>query len=159
MNNYKPTRKDIVKEMCKGLEIKNETYKTFKKNAGDILKGTIGASILLYALPSIKITNDEHKKDFHGLMNSTELLNFIDIGNLIGLGGWYLQYRGYKELIEQGYPAWILPVATNVMSGIYELKGYYDNTKNKLIENHKGLEDKVESTKISNETSDGMGGN
>lgn len=91
-NNYKPTKKEVLKEIV-----------TPSKKLKDYLKTSLESNLCLYAIPTAIRKNLPEKNN---------------AGSIIGSS---MQGSIYLNLYFEDIPAYLLPLATNVLSGIYEL--------------------------------------
>ena len=92
------------------------------------LKNSLEYNLAFYALPTIgrKGENGSH-------------------ANIVGFIGTIAQFYAYIRLAEKGIPAYWLPVATNILSGLYETGRYfYNKAEKKLVDKNKNIEKKVE---------------
>lgn len=127
--NYKPTKKEVFNEF--GKQIKSGTNKTLnyiKENG----KSFIETQGVFYTLPSLLRKRDDLPERNLGqglgiFLGSMQLFFYIINANNTFLPD--------KEL-------WLIPVATNVISGLYEAgRAIYKNTEKRIIEKHnKSLE-------------------
>jgi len=126
--NYKPSKKEVFSE------IGNKTKYFIKKN----WKSLVDNQKLFYAVPTMlrKIRKDNCEIE-------------RNIGD--GIGTTLLATQAIFYVVNatnQFFPdneLYLIPVATNVASGLYEgVRAIYKNTEKKLIKNHnKGLEEEV----------------
>lgn len=146
-DNYEPTKKQIAREMLrfKGTSETFEGLKDFGFMAGGI--GGIVVSFP-YAIPSYVRWFRE------GSGEDSSLTCTQTIGGVIGAIGGILidigQIVGYTHLIQNDYPgAWKIPVATNIVSGAYEiLRHSSKKAKQRLIKEHEQGKD-LESISVS----------
>ena len=151
--DYKPSKKEVIGVIIDGVKNKIPSYDISK--IGDSIKEfslatSAGIAILLtapYIIPHF-IRNTKNVK--------------INIPGGVDTGGYFGTTLGVASLIGQaaGYhhlstvydrPEWLLvPVATNVISGVYEIGRFiYNKAEQEFLKNHKpnSLESKVESLK------------
>jgi len=147
---YKPTRKEVFNELGNEVKTSSKTalnhlksgskksWNCIKRNASDF----IDLQKIIYAIPSVM--NDESKisKRSFGdnlgiVLDSMQLVFYLS--NAANMAS----PESFNFGFEHNY--WLIPVATNVASGFYEIgKKIYKNTEKKLIEKHnKGLEGDV----------------
>ncbi len=134
MNNYKPTKKEVLKEMWDGIR---KSFNDVKNISKESVIGAFTRNTFLYIIPSALKSDTYMFKDSFPVKIGGGMLG------MIGIAG---QMTVYNEVYKKGYPeALLIPVATNVASGIYELTRYsYNKAKKQLIKNHnQSLETKV----------------
>lgn len=141
-NTYGPKIKEIAKRTTK--EMGNDTLKYGKAFFGEALH----SNTILYDLPTV------FRKGIGGLFHEfkskgEEIAG--SIGFMLGyVVGGIAQVELYKNLMDKTeLPLWAIPIATNVISGIYEAgravhKKYIENKK-KLTSEHskKSLEESL----------------
>ncbi len=140
---YNPARKEVFGEMING--IRQSFGKDNLKNIGSKLKQTgknflVGAGLLSicpYVLPTtIRGVKDlESSSSEETLFDSTHHVSF-STGLLSGLALGVAQVMGYSYAAENGHPeALLIPLATNVASGIYEIgRSMYDGARQKVLQ-------------------------
>jgi len=107
---YKPTRREILRELVKPIKEKT-------KKIGKHVKDSFRDNLYLYAIPTL-------------IRKGGFKTNSISLGTI--LAG--TQVAEYAKLADKDIPAYWLPIATNVLSGIYETGRYfYKKTEEKLI--------------------------
>jgi len=147
VEEYNPTKKEIVKEIGSGFKstFSKENLKDFGKNLKDF-GGYCGfvfslVSIAPYIIPStIRSLNEPSSpEDKETSMNKAE-----EVGAFTGLGGgvigWFVQLGSYVHIADKyNLPEiGLIPVATNVLSGIYEFGRHsYKKAEKRLIERDK----------------------
>ncbi|MCX6750656.1 MAG: hypothetical protein NTZ83_04320 [Candidatus Pacearchaeota archaeon] len=135
---YKPARKEVFNEL--GNEVKTSSKKAWnclKRNVGDFIE----TQKIIYTFPSLF----EGKQKYGKLTFGDGLGMIADMGQLVFYMGNIIDAIEPDNLFGFNHNYWLIPVATNVASGIYEAgRKIYKNTEKKLIENHnKGLEGEV----------------
>ena len=152
---YQPTKKEVFGEMVK--EIRQHFRGDNVKNIGSKLKQTgenflVAAglvSICPYILPTIiRGVKDSKSSSYENTQfDATHHVGY-SIGLLSGLALDVAQVMGYSYAVEHDHPeALLIPVATNVTSGVYKIgRSIYNNARKKVLEKHKteGLEAKLQ---------------
>jgi hypothetical protein len=116
---YKPSRKEVLTEVVRPVR---ETGKKVGKYFGDSL-------IEMLAV----------------YMTPTAIRKFSNINTGLGMALNAAQLLTYVSLAKKGIPAYLIPLATNVASGIYETgKFVYKKAEQRLIGKRKSLEGKLE---------------
>jgi len=106
----KPTKKEVLKEIVRPL-------KEVAKETGKQLETALENNLDFYILPTA-IRKDSKAFNFPG---------YAGVVSQIGI---------YATLIEKGIPAYLIPITSNVLSGIYELGRYvYKKAEQKVIDN------------------------
>ena len=117
--DYKPTREEVLAEVVRPT-------KEAGKKAGKYLKQSLMGSLVAYIIPTALRKTPNHK--------GTNLEVALDAFQIIT----------YSQLAMKGIPAYLIPIATNVLSGIYEAGRFiYKNAEEKLINKNKSLEGKL----------------
>jgi len=120
MSDFKDRTKKIVKTIGKGtLDAGIGAINTLKGG----LEGVVAANTFPYALPTVMRTIEENKTydKKPGSVRAGNALGFI-----AGLRLTALQGAIYLAAFQNGQKYWLIPVATNLMSGLYE---YIRNNK------------------------------
>lgn len=142
-NEYKPTLKEIAGQM--GKDVVNVSYKLGKfgkEFVKDFGESFLRVSVLPYMLPNLF-------RNFEGIEE-----DFLDsAGGLIGISSGFFSYApqvfGYYSLCHKGHPEiLLLPVATNVASGLYKLARSAKERMADRKSNSLDLENKIEGGKI-----------
>jgi hypothetical protein len=125
---YKPSRKEVFEEIENTVRTGGKkTLNSLMENGKDFFK----MQKLIYALPSLMKDASKQKKITRGYV-AGGLAVYIQ-------SGFYLA-KFLDDINNNFYfdhPWWIIPVCTNVASGLYESgKAIYKNTEKKLIEEH-----------------------
>jgi hypothetical protein len=104
---YKPTKKEVLTELAKPI-----------KKAGQYIKKALRDNLELYVMPTT------FRKSPSGNLNFLGTFGLIDQGIF------------YEQLIcKADIPAYWLPIATNILSGLYETGRYfYKKTEKKVIQ-------------------------
>ncbi len=145
--NYVPTKSEIAKEIgnnfvdsVKNLKFKNSILEEAVAIMAliNIFPYSIASAIRYFKEP----VSEEEKNRIY-----TKTDHVITVSSILaGVCGVGMQVFGYYQLARHGKEEFLLlPVATNVISGIYEIGRYQvNNAKRRLINRHKGsLDDKI----------------
>lgn len=117
---YKPTKKEVLEEIVAPLEKIGDKTK-------DYIKNSLIEAVSLYGAPTAAriVSRDNYCPTALGTM----------------LGG--AQGAIYMMLAQKGIHAWTIPIATNILSGAYELgRNIYKKAEKRVIENHNKSGDK-----------------
>jgi hypothetical protein len=155
---YKPTKKEVFNEIlnefksksiAKSKSITNRASKAGKslKDFGKVyVVGTALMAGMPYAIPTYARSFKEAKENpsyFETNAEDTGANCGFITGTMVDIG----QFLGYVYAVSEDHPeALLIPLATNVLSGAYEIgRNIYKNTEKKLIEKHniKNLESEV----------------
>lgn len=136
--NYKPAKKEIYDELISGFKNKSiEYFKAFVSPA--ISAGAVSAVASMHAIPSYfrwlraRVENDAEQPGVGSFISTcTGMLTGITISTI---GSELI----YISVLKSDYPEIaLLPIATNVLSGLYELgRGSYKNAEKRLIKKRK----------------------
>lgn len=155
---HEPTRKQVLEEICNELKkpIKELSSKAcyWLKEIGKpslaIIVGGIFGSRILYSAPTILRVQRERKEGKHKKAHEEDLFYTdsalievtCEMGILLStLVSFLAQSSYYTNEISQGrYKMCLIPLATNLISGCYELgrKKYIDARK-RLVEKHEKM--------------------
>lgn len=106
-DKYKPTKKEVLKEIVTPLLKKSKDY----------LKISLEGNLSFYVIPTVI------RKSWATKTNEADIAFCAAQGVLYG-----------KLIFEQHIPAYLLPLATNVLSGVYELGRFvYKNAEKRLL--------------------------
>lgn len=151
MTDYEPRGKEIRAEMWNDLKGKLGCVKDCAKDLKDFgvlaAQMSIGLTIAPYLMPSLIRTGKEVSRDIEaGRRKKREFTIAEDCGAFTGLvaalavnvGQVYL----YSSLANNEHPEVLaIPVATNVVSGMYELvRSSYKNAYSRLTEQNKSAQ-------------------
>jgi len=155
-DEYQPTRKEVLSETWNGVRSKftRENASKFGKSLKAFSEYTLGIGSLMLAIPYIVPTAVRNFRNVDENTSKTTLAE--DIGGYTGTACGILadigQLGGYYYVAKEGYPEFLLiPVATNLASGIYEIgRKMYNDAKQRVLEKHKpeGLEATLETTEL-----------
>ncbi len=141
---YKPNLREIVKEI--GSDVKK-----FFDNTPTMLKATYGTAKIFgkatggvivgpYIIPSIVQAFRKIDSEIKPIKQH-EVIVGQALGVMPGSLVIFSQMHLYSDLIRKGHPEVLLvPVATNILSGIYE---WGRSAQRRLVKKHKDLEDKT----------------
>ncbi len=143
VENYNPTRKEVLREAFSGVNLKN-TRSKLKQVGGDFIAMASISSLCPYIIP----TTVRLHRDIESLGEKVEIdvADYIGLsaGLIAGVGSYIVQVGGYLYAVEHDHPeALLIPVATNVVSGVYEVgRKIYNNARQKILDKHnaEGLE-------------------
>ncbi len=146
---YTPTRKEVFEEIGRGLAKTGKNIGTGLVKTGEAIKnfcmglgvGLLEISKIPYIIPTYVRQSKELKEknlgDYH--LEKSEIAGLL--ASFIASGvGFIGQIALYEHLVkETKHPEiWLVPVATNVASGLYEIgRKMYNNARERVIENHK----------------------
>ncbi len=146
MPKYEPTRREVYSEMWREFRrqfndfrdfLSEETEKPLKalKEFGYEAVRDAGALMVApYVIPTVAVvTREAPKKSLTWAEISGGLVGIIG-----GLAALYGQAIGYTYLARHDHPEVLaIPVATNVVSGAYEIwRSGYRSARNRIIERH-----------------------
>jgi len=148
---YQPTRKEVfgemvneVKQYFSGDNLKNIGTK-LRQTGQHFLKMTGAISLFPYVLPTtVRIIKDtKTSSSYKTGVDATHNVGF-PAGFVAGIGLDIAQVMGYYSAVKHDHPeALLIPVVTNVASGVYEVgRSMYKNARQRVLEQHKteGLE-------------------
>ena len=134
VENYNPTRKEVLREAFSEVSLKNIGSKL--RQVGTNFIGVVSAaSICPYISPTaFRVWKEDKSSGKNDVADKIELT----AGLLGAIAITYAQAEGYLYAVEHDHPeALLIPVATNVASGVYEIgRKIYNNTRQKLISKH-----------------------
>ncbi len=136
-SGYEPSRKEVFKEMCDySKNCLSKKWTLFKKNSAYSVKKAMFIATYLYYIPTT--IRKCLEKDNIWLEKKEIPENYQFAGLVGGISLLMPQTIGYI-LLRQEYPELLLiPLATNVFSGAYELGRYqYEKARDRLIESNK----------------------
>jgi len=144
MDEAYPSRREVYKEIFSRTKDKLLNFGESVKEAGiSTVAATSLIALMPYRIPTI--VRDFREYDASGRLEngiwkkaSSEKIG-ASLGIVLGLSSWALQAAGYQYLCNHGHSeALALPLATNVISGVYELgRRHYKKVRNQLIEERK----------------------
>jgi hypothetical protein len=149
---YQPTRIEILSEIWNGVRRCGKSLKDFGKYARK--QGELMLTIP-YIIPTA-VRNIRNAKSDGDLSKYSLAKN---IGGITGVIGGLVadigQVVGYGYAVKEDHPEFLLiPVATNVASGVYEIgRKMYANARERVLEKHKpkGLEATLETAQSTQE--------
>jgi len=126
-DNYDPTGKEILGEMVED---------GFGTRLKEVVLTAITVSTIPYILPTVirewnelKPINNQYGSDFTG--NTA-----YDVGVVCGMFLDVAQLAAYAYAQTEGSNLWLIPVVTNVLSGIYEARRRYNNTRERILDRY-----------------------
>jgi len=168
-DEYQSTRKEVLSEILNGVRsgVRSKFTKENASKVGKSLKdfgayavGTGGRMLaFLYIAPTVvRIIRDpkpdKPDSDSSPYYSSAEIIGGYT-GTIGGIVADFGQVVGYTYAATEDHPEFLLiPVATNVASGVYEIgRKIYSDAKERFLEKHKpeGLEATVETAKPAQE--------
>jgi hypothetical protein len=135
---YKPSRKEVFNEIGNRVKTSSKiALNHLKRNASDF----INTQKILYTFPSALKSKQKYGK----LTFGDGLGALADVGQIVFYFGNIIDAITPENTFGFEHNYWLIPVATNVASGLYEAgKAIYKNTEKKLIEKYnKNLESEV----------------
>ncbi|HLC56342.1 MAG TPA: hypothetical protein VJJ23_03855 [Candidatus Nanoarchaeia archaeon] len=145
--NYAPTKSEVVKEIGNGFVSYIKDWKFKDSNLKYAIESLLFVTIFPYILPTTirslnkPLTAEEKNRTY---TKTEDVLTGLAI--VAGIGGIVIQVVGYYQLARHDKEEFLLiPVTTNVISGIYEIgRHQVDNAKRRLIDrNKRSLDDKL----------------
>lgn len=150
---YEPTRREVVREMARSLKVSRANLKSLKNIAMDFVASATSTAFALYIIPKVArcIRSKEDSSNSEEVDFSSDIQEIgLYAGFITGVVSWSAQTAAYSYAARNGHSeALLIPVATNVASGVYEIGRFmYNRARDRLLERHacapSGLENRVD---------------
>lgn len=148
MKEYEPSKKEVRAQMFKDVKSFGKKVSNIR-NIKDFSVSLIGSTFVTgtypYIIPRVYRAFKEHTSSCTSQQNRAEEYG-MGPGIVLGICSWFAQMWGYGYLASKGHAkALLIPLATNLASGIYELGAKWKKNARERVRYTKGLEDNLES--------------
>jgi hypothetical protein len=143
-DEYQPTKREVLSEIWNGVRSKftrentSNVGKSLKDFVGMYAVGTAFMVGMPYAIPTYARGFKNHENSDYDLEMNAQIVG--EIGGIVtGVVADIGQVVGYGYAVKEDHPEFLLiPVATNIASGVYEIgRKMYNNARQRVLDKHK----------------------